>query len=184
MRGHAHAVMFMAALCLIAGVASPALAEAEAETEAEAGYLTMSLEELLDLDVVTGTKKAVSLQDTSYVVSTISAEEIARYGGNTLIEVLDRHLLRKGQVLSTHDPPGSVWRILGQEAHFAGDLGGQFFENGSRPGLPQPRKQLGPSVASRCAEDRGCLLQRQVIDEFSRLYCGNWLQELGNGRGL
>ena len=74
-----------AALVGLLALASPAQAQ-----DAGATLDDMSLEDLLNVQVVTASKSAESLSDASGIVSTISAREIEQFGATSLLEVLER----------------------------------------------------------------------------------------------
>ena len=51
---------------------------------------SLSLEELIEISVVSASKKSEGLQEAPSIIVTISSEEIADFGGNNLYEVLER----------------------------------------------------------------------------------------------
>lgn len=61
-----------------------------AQDDADLDFASMSLEDLLNVEVVTASKQAESINDAPAVVSTISAREIRQFGGTHLIDVLER----------------------------------------------------------------------------------------------
>lgn len=65
------------------------LAAQEVDEDAEE-YLNMSLEELMDVEVVTASKKAESVYDAPGILSVVTRDEIDKFGARTLRDVLQR----------------------------------------------------------------------------------------------
>ncbi len=66
--------------------------EAEPETNDESfdPLLDLSLEELLDTEVTTASKRSEKLSDAPGLITVVTKEELRRFGGNTLKDILNR----------------------------------------------------------------------------------------------
>jgi len=84
--GLRHIATIAAALILATG--ARAASEVEAQTEPDADMLDLSIEELLDLDVTTASKKTETLTDAPAFSHVITREQILRYGYRTVGEAL------------------------------------------------------------------------------------------------
>src|ERR1700694_3430047 len=79
------------ALCLLA---APALADAASstctETDKPGDLLSIDIESLLHVKVITASKSAETLADAPGVISVVTRDELQRFGGITLGEILQR----------------------------------------------------------------------------------------------
>ena len=73
--------------------------------------VTMSLEDLLNMEVITASKKAEKTTDAPGIISTITKEEIKYFGANNLKDVLER--AASIQTISSHLFPNNVSAIRG-----------------------------------------------------------------------
>ncbi len=69
--------------CLISNIANPGLAE-----EATEDLLNMSLEDLLDIKIVTASKKEQKIEDSPSTLYVVTAEDIRAYGAHNVGEAL------------------------------------------------------------------------------------------------
>ncbi|MBN2425059.1 MAG: TonB-dependent receptor plug domain-containing protein [Calditrichaceae bacterium] len=67
--------------------------------------VAMSLEDLLNMEVVVATKSAEKLSDAPGIISVLSRDELERFGGTTLKDVLERV---PGLIGSTIKRPASM----------------------------------------------------------------------------
>lgn len=76
---------------LVAAQFCPALqADCKDASVSTESLLTLDLKDLMDLDVRTASKKAESMTEAPAVMNVISCDDITRFGGNNLTEVLER----------------------------------------------------------------------------------------------
>ncbi|MEO7162245.1 MAG: TonB-dependent receptor [Bdellovibrionia bacterium] len=71
-----------------------------------------SLEELMKMEVTTASKKQESIYEAPAIINVISSEEIKRFGGNNLKDILNR--VTSLQTLGSSMLPGNVVSIRGQ----------------------------------------------------------------------
>ena len=91
--GHHHgrrfAVLKIGLACsILAGAPLPALAQSAGVSPLD--LATMSLEELLRINVTTASKKSESLFDAPAIMVVLTESDLRLYGGRSLVEVLDR----------------------------------------------------------------------------------------------
>ncbi|CAM2066019.1 TonB-dependent receptor [Sulfidibacter corallicola] len=83
----ANAITFLGRYTLLFAIAlsfSPLVAQDDLD------FASMSLEDLLNVEVVTASKKAESQWDAPGVVTVVTKAELEKFGGNNLYEILDR----------------------------------------------------------------------------------------------
>jgi outer membrane receptor for ferrienterochelin and colicins len=84
-------IMAFALLFLIGGISQVLICqEQEKKSESAQKLSELSLGDLLNMQVVTASKKAESTTDAPGIISTISSEEIKYLGGNSLLDILER----------------------------------------------------------------------------------------------
>jgi outer membrane receptor for ferrienterochelin and colicin len=71
-------------------LASSAFAQDDSNSNEIDSLYTLSLEELLNIRIITASKTEETVQEAPAVISVITAKEIESYGGSNLVEVLDR----------------------------------------------------------------------------------------------
>lgn len=100
----------------------------QAQDQSKDELLELSLEELLDLQVTSASKREERIQDAPSVITTISAREIEDFGGNSLLDILSRaasfydlssYVFRKNSMglrgdLTTHVNPRILYLINGR----------------------------------------------------------------------
>ena len=79
----------LAQLCLATSVIANSV-EGTADEDIPAGIFDLSIEELLNISIVTVSKRPERILDAPGIVNIVTAADIKRYGANTLFEVLGR----------------------------------------------------------------------------------------------
>ncbi len=88
MRGMKHTIYFLILVNLI--FSQEVLAQRVAAVPDTVDLFELSLEELLNLEITTASKKAEKLSDAAGVISVVTQDELRRFGGTTLKDVLER----------------------------------------------------------------------------------------------
>src|SRR5437763_16531539 len=77
-------------LALLSAPAAASPAQCAPSTRPSLDLLSMDVESLLNMKVVTASKFAQPISDAPGVITVVSQDELQRFGGVTLAEILDR----------------------------------------------------------------------------------------------